>query len=167
MEEMTFKVTLKVSYHSNRYKMQITFRAGTGRVIYPNPENLTQNLYFTTGVDSWLAKVARKVLMDGKMCTIEGSNKYLTFELNESGVEFMKCAKELSAVDYRIWKAAYESLEAVTPLEEVMQEVVAHTLGKILSKDLEDKNGSHNLRRENDLRTLQLHTTEVKGHIRL
>lgn len=145
MEDMKLKVKLKVSYSFNQYKIRITFRMGN---IFPG------SVSFTTGEDSWLAKVARKVLMDGKMCTIEGSNKYLTFEIDESGVEFMKCAKELSAADYRIWKAAYESLEAGTPLEEVMQEVVAHTLGRILSKDLEDKDGSHNLRRENDLRTL-------------
>jgi len=122
-------------------------------------------LYLATGRYTWLGKLARKVLMDGKICTIEDA-EHLTFEIDESGVEFMKCAKELGGKKYGVWRAGYMKLVNGTPLEEVMQDIIAHTLGSVLSKDLEDKNGSHNLRRENDLRALQLHTSEVKGRIR-
>lgn len=143
---------LKVSYGFN-HNMTIHFR--------------TENTYLVTGADTWLAKMARKVLMDGKTCIIEDSGGYLTFEMDESSVEFMKCAEELSALEHKLWKKAYESIESGTPLEEIMQEIVAHTLGSVLSKDLEDKDGSHNLRCENDLRAIQLHTAEIKGHTRL
>jgi len=142
---------LKVSYGYNGFKIRIHFSVG--------------NLQISTAQDTWLAKMARKVLLDGKTCEIDNST-YLTFEADESSEEFMRFARELTSLEHRIWKKAYEKLESGTPLEEIMQDIAAHTLGSVLSKDLEEINGRHNLRRENDLRTLQPHTTEVKGHIR-
>ena len=130
---MKLKVRLKVSYSYNQYNIRITFRAGN---IYPG------SVYVTTGEGTWLAKLARKILMDGKICTIERGKAALTFEIDELGIEFIKCAKELGSDAHKLWKESYEKLEDGTPLEEVMQEIVAQTLGSVLSKDLEEENGS-------------------------
>ena len=102
--------------------------------------------------------------MDGKICTINNEGwdfGALIFDVDETGLEFLVCAEKLSGRKYGIWRSAYQKLEEGIPLETVMQDIVAHTLGEIFSKALEEKNGSNNLRRENDLRAIQLHTEEV------
>lgn len=151
MEE---KFKLRIVSRTFRYGSRGSGKIGKRRVNILEfwPERYVDSWWLDFGEKTYLGKVARRFLLNGKICEIRENYQYFPFA--EGDRAFIKAAKTIGAKKWRFWKELMESKDEDWKqfvLDEIKTRMIAESLS---SQDLEEFNGNNCQSTNGNLRSL-------------